>query len=309
MEGKMKYFKLNPVRDKLRNTYISLGRKEHLTGTAISNGVKIIGLVWVVGSILACSNVTYARIVRETSYNMKELINSKRPLTEGEIKFIVSKIRIRGLSLKEVAEKFFIFDDGTVYLDWEKLNEFVNSPKFEIKPKSYPLENIGATPESFIDFLENLLKTTRWQILFPDTFKEEKYGKFGVIIALTANIFYIREIGKFLLFDPLESGRSAIVRPLILGNLFISGLGRVDGEYKGKYYRVIDDEEGEMIVRLEGRGLSKSGRAYIEEVYIKEDEGWIRWRLGRKVTGFVSNETELGKFLNTIVENNPYRRY
>ncbi len=60
----MKYFKLTPVRDELRKIYILLWPKKHLTGTTISNGVKIVGLVClvVISTILVYSNSIFNQI-------------------------------------------------------------------------------------------------------------------------------------------------------------------------------------------------------------------------------------------------------
>lgn len=243
-----------------------------------------------------------ARVVRGKSYNIKELINSENPLTEEEIKFIVSNLKIRGLTIDDLVKKFFFEKDGVIYLNYEELYDFVYGSEFETKPLSYPFKNIGTNSYNFEDFLEDLLSAMRWQKEYPEVIKENRYGKFGTIIALAANIFYIRGLGRFLMFDPLSVDKEAIVRPLILGNLFITGLGRKDGRYKGKYYRVIDEKRG-MIVSLEYLGLSKSGKAYIEEVYTKQDEVWIRWDLKGQDTKVVTDDKHI-YFLNSLIENN-----
>jgi HEAT repeat protein len=118
----MKYFKLNPVRDKLRNTYISLGRKKHLTEVTISNEVKIMGLVClvVIGGFLSLKPAS-ARMVREgnsirkTVSALTEIVNRKTEEPELKLHAAVSLYKLgERKKAKRIIDRFSTSEDAVI---------------------------------------------------------------------------------------------------------------------------------------------------------------------------------------------------
>lgn len=274
----------------------------------INSVLIIIVLVLGVESLFS-SFQSLVRRIRESELSIQEIINSNRPLSQAEIKFFVLKFKIRGLSLNEVRENFLIFKNNNIYLDDEKINEFVNNPEFNMLEISYPFSHIGSSPVSFREFMYNLRNSARWQLIEPETFNEEEFGKLALIIAVSGNIFYASGRRRnFLLPDPLNSQAEDRIKPFILGNIFTGGIKRVDGEYEGSYFRIVDDLKGNLIVEFESKDLSKS-KIYIGKIYVKEAGRWFRWNLRDLTYEDIFYNTGLVEFLDNLVESNPYRKY
>lgn len=251
-------------------------------------------------------------LVEENKLRIDKILNSKSPLTEEEIDFFISKVRIRGLTIDEIVNRFFYFKNGMIYLNQKEADDFMYSPEFKYREKSYPFEYIGSSAEKFMEFLRDLRCAARWQNEYPEVFNKEEYGKYGIIIALAANIYNLSDIGRFMLYDPLSSPKTEIIRPLIVGKLFTEGVGRLDKSYRGKYYKVIEEEIKDrkmtMVVEMENIGLLPSGKVSIKEVYIKDNKTgeWIAWIdsiLGREIDVVTIHRTNpLFDFLNNLTK-------
>jgi hypothetical protein len=262
-----------------------------------------------IGGVFISLTPTQARVVRG---RVEDIIYSGAPLNSEDIRILLSAIRVRGFSISELIEKFFKEKEGILYLRRNKIEKFLGSVNFRDLPSSYPFNIIGQSIPDFISLLEDIRTTSRWQAKYPKFFPSEKFGQFAVLIALSHNIYYLDNGERINMRDPftLSTPRIEMIIPIFLGNLFISGPARSDGQFRGKLYRIIDDEGGKMVMRIKRKRLSEQGMGFVEELFVKDGtEGlWIRWLLGIEEKGFVF-DARLMEFLNGLIESNEYRRY